>query len=152
MHYGLNLHNSGVQLYSDRKCHLADWKCFCHIQCSRARCCCCESFASFMHSMPKILHMGITWSRCASADRQTQSCECKLEKFYMQGMGPMGGMGNMGGMAGMMNNPEMMSQMMQSPIMQSMLNDPEMLRNMIQSTPGMSEVTIVIPSFAFTCL
>ena len=59
-------------------------------------------------------------------------------------MGSQIGMGNMGGMGGvsnMMNNPEMMAQMMQSPIMQSMLNDPEMLRNMVQSTPGMSEVT-----------
>ena len=66
--------------------------------------------------------------------------------FPMQGMGAMGGaglgnMGVMGGVTNMMNNPEMMAQMMQSPIMQSMLNDPEMLRNMVQSTPGMSEVT-----------
>ncbi len=81
----------------------------------------------------------------------------KLGKPSMQGMGPMGGlggmeMGNMGAMAGIMNNPEMMAQMMQSPIMQSMLNDPEMLRNMIQSTPGMSEVTFLTPSNAIPCL
>ncbi|CAL5227682.1 g10690 [Coccomyxa viridis] len=65
------------------------------------------------------------------------------------GMGNMGGMGmgNMGGMAGMMNNPEMMAQMMQSPIMQNMLNDPEMLRNMLQATPGMSEVLERNPEF-----
>ena len=79
----------------------------------------------------------------------------------LQGMAPMGGlggmgnmggmgMGNMGGMAGMMNNPEMMAQMMQSPIMQNMLNDPEMLRNMLQATPGMSEVTIIRISGACT--
>ncbi|CAK0751892.1 hypothetical protein CVIRNUC_002103 [Coccomyxa viridis] len=67
-----------------------------------------------------------------------------------EGMGAMGGLGNMGGMGGvsnMMNNPEMMAQMMQSPIMQSMLNDPEMLRNMVQSTPGMSEVMDRNPEF-----
>jgi ubiquilin len=69
----------------------------------------------------------------------------------MQGMGPMGGLGGME-MGGIMNNPEMMAQMMQSPIMQSMLNDPEMLRNMIQSTPGMSEVTFLTPSNAIPCL
>ncbi len=65
-------------------------------------------------------------------------------------MGGMGNMGNMGGMAGMMNNPEMMAQMMQSPIMQNMLNDPEMLRNMLQATPGMSEVAITSTSRACT--
>jgi len=68
----------------------------------------------------------------------------------MGGMGNMGGPGSMAGMQSMMNNPEMMAQMMQSPIMQNMLNDPEMLRNMLQSTPGMSEVAItsVSPTLA----
>lgn len=54
-----------------------------------------------------------------------------------QGMGNMGGMGAPGGMPGMPNgmNPEMMSQMMNSPMMESLMSNPDMLRNMIINNP-----------------
>ena len=40
----------------------------------------------------------------------------------------------------LLQNPEMMRQMMESPIMQSMLNNPEALRNMFTSNPQMQQL------------
>ena len=71
-----------------------------------------------------------------------------------QGMNNMGGMGNMGnmgmggagGMPGMPGsgpggmNPEMMSQMMNSPMMQNLMSNPDMLRNMIVNNPQMQSL------------
>lgn len=40
----------------------------------------------------------------------------------------------------LLQNPEMMRQMMESPLMQSMLNNPEALRNMFTSNPQMQQL------------
>ena len=40
----------------------------------------------------------------------------------------------------LLQNPEMMRQMMESPIMQSMLNNPETLRTMFTSNPQMQQL------------
>ncbi len=40
----------------------------------------------------------------------------------------------------MPNNPELMSQLMNSPIMQNMMNDPELMRNMLAQNPMVSQV------------
>ena len=56
-----------------------------------------------------------------------------------QGMGGMGGSGGMPGMPGGMN-PEMMSQMMNSPMMESLMSNPDMLRNMIVNNPQMQSM------------
>lgn len=40
----------------------------------------------------------------------------------------------------LLQNPEMMRQMMESPIMQSMLSNPEALRNMFTSNPQMQQL------------
>jgi len=39
-----------------------------------------------------------------------------------------------------MQNPEMMRQMMDSPMMQSLLNNPDLLRSMLTSNPQMREL------------
>ncbi|XP_062517411.1 ubiquilin-4-like [Corticium candelabrum] len=68
------------------------------------------------------------------------------------GMGAMGGGGGLGaGMGGgmpnfemmqqqLMSNPELMAQIMESPMMQSLMNDPEVMRQMIHSNPQMREL------------
>ena len=56
-----------------------------------------------------------------------------------QGMGGMGAPGGMPGMPGGMN-PEMMSQMMNSPMMESLMSNPDMLRNMIVNNPQMQSM------------
>ncbi|OQS01796.1 Non-selective Cation Channel-2 (NSCC2) Family [Thraustotheca clavata] len=53
---------------------------------------------------------------------------------------PYGGMAGMPGMQEMLQNPEMMQQMMQSPMVQSLLNNPEIMRNMMQSNPAMRQL------------
>ena len=40
----------------------------------------------------------------------------------------------------MPNNPELMSQLINSPIMQNMMNDPELMRNMLAQNPMVSQV------------
>jgi len=40
----------------------------------------------------------------------------------------------------MMQNPEMVRQMMESPLMQGMMNNPEMLRNIFTSNPQMQQL------------
>jgi hypothetical protein len=49
---------------------------------------------------------------------------------------PAGGFGDLSQMQNqMMQNPEMVQQMLNSPMMQSLLNDPEMMNNMILNNP-----------------
>ena len=56
-----------------------------------------------------------------------------------QGMGNMGGPNGMPGMpAGM--NPEMMSQMMNNPMVESIMSNPDMLRNLIVNNPQMQSM------------
>lgn len=53
----------------------------------------------------------------------------------------MGGMGmGMGGMEAMMNNPELMRQMLDNPLMQSIMNNPDILRSMISSNPQIQQL------------
>jgi len=40
----------------------------------------------------------------------------------------------------LLQNPEMMRQMMESPLMQSMINNPEVLRSMFTSNPQMQQL------------
>jgi len=40
----------------------------------------------------------------------------------------------------LLQNPEMMRQMMESPLMQGMMNNPEMLRNVFTSNPQMQQL------------
>ncbi len=47
----------------------------------------------------------------------------------------------------MPNNPELMSQLMNSPIMQNMMNDPELMRNMLAQNPMVSQVCILPGSY-----
>ncbi len=49
------------------------------------------------------------------------------------------------------NNPELMSQMMNSPIMQNMMNDPELLRNMLSQNPMVSQVLTLSITFHSCC-
>jgi len=54
--------------------------------------------------------------------------------------GNMGGMGNMQQANQMLQNPEMMRQLMDSPVMQMMLDNPEMIQAAIRSNPQMREL------------
>lgn len=73
--------------------------------------------------------------------------------FGGQNTANMGNMGNMGNMANLfdpnmmqqmqaqlMSNPEMMRQIMDSPMMQGLLNNPETLRSMIMSNPQIQQL------------
>jgi ubiquilin len=42
--------------------------------------------------------------------------------------------------SGMMNNPEMMRQVLDSPLTQSLMSNPEILRSLIHSNPQMRQV------------
>lgn len=68
---------------------------------------------------------------------------------------PFAAMGGMGGMPDvnrmqqqLASNPEMMADIMNSPMMQSMLNNPEFLRNMMTSNPQMRQVMENNPQLA----
>lgn len=50
------------------------------------------------------------------------------------------GTGGMGGASGLMENPELMRQMMNSPMMQGLLNNPEMLRSMMMANPQVRQL------------
>lgn len=56
-----------------------------------------------------------------------------------QGMGNMGGPNGMPGMPGGMS-PEMMSQMMNNPMVESIMSNPDMLRNLIVNNPQMQSM------------
>ena len=50
----------------------------------------------------------------------------------------LGGLGDMNRMQEqLMRNPELMQQIMSSPMMDSLLNNPEMMRNMLLNNPSM---------------
>lgn len=54
---------------------------------------------------------------------------------------------------GGLGDPELMAQMMNSPIMQSVMNDPELLRNMISQNSMVSQVIchVIIINFILLC-
>lgn len=73
------------------------------------------------------------------------------------GMGGMGGLGGMGGMGAMnpmamqqhlMQNPEMMRNVMQSPMVQSMMNNPELMQQLITSNPQIQAMVDSNPQLA----
>ena len=79
--------------------------------------------------------------------------------FGLSGIGGLPGMSNLGmGSAnfmemqqqvqeGIRNNPDLMRQVMDSPLTQSLMSNPEILRSLIQSNPQMRQVYIYLCSF-----
>lgn len=64
------------------------------------------------------------------------------------GLGGLGGLGNGMGMENIINNPEMIRQMMDSPLMREMMNSPEMLRSIMMSNPQMRQLMETNPEIA----
>ena len=54
------------------------------------------------------------------------------------------------GLGGLGASPEMMQQIMNSPLMQTMMNDPELMRNMLSQNPAISQVAL-LASWAHIC-
>jgi ubiquilin len=60
-------------------------------------------------------------------------------------------MGNMAQMQQqMMNNPEMMRQMMDSPLMQNLLNNPDIFRALLSENPQIQQLVEVFKSLRVT--
>ncbi|KAJ4458937.1 putative Ubiquitin family protein; expressed [Paratrimastix pyriformis] len=64
------------------------------------------------------------------------------------GLGGLGGMGGMGGMESLLQNPEMMEQIMNSPIMDSLMSNPQMLEQLFLSNPQFQEIARRNPDMA----
>ena len=47
----------------------------------------------------------------------------------------------------MMSNPDMMRQLMDSPLTQSLMSNPEILRTLIQANPQMQQVSLLFVSY-----